>query len=544
MLWNKDTGATRPAPRWLRLFLIALLAAGLSAAGEGQRHYELGREAESRGAVDEAYLHYSRARAHEPANRRYIAAAQRVRPLGQPVLAAMAAAADAGDAADLPLEPPPPAPIPEGPPPPDLRGPVRLEPENVRHDLRIDSTAQEAWERLADLFGLRVIFDDGYRTDREVRFELDHVDFPRAAYALGEATKSFVVPVSNRLFLVAEDTQQKRAELEPVAVATFHLNNAPTPEAMQELLQGVQQTLDVQRLQRSGDLIYIRDTVRKVRMAREMYRYLSVAPAEVVLEIELLAVNRDRTTDLGLSLPTSFPVTNFSTVLNATPPEAGEDISRMIGIGGGDSQLGVTVGSSSLVARLQAGDAQTIQRFQIRATHGLPADLRIGERYPIINASFSTGVPPDGDEGQFRQPVPSFTFEDLGLTCAVTPSVHSGREVTLQLELTFRLLAGGVVNGVPVLSNREMSSQVRLEEGDVALVSGIAVREERVSGSGLWPLAQLPWIGRFFRQPNVQVNHRDLILTLRPRIVRLPPGEVASPPDLRFGPEQRPLPAL
>src|SRR5690606_28856269 len=111
---------------------------------------------------------------------------------------------------------------------------------------------------------------------------------------------------------------------------------------------------------------------------------------------------------------------------------------------------------------------------------------RIGERYPIINASFSAGVPTNDDGSPaFRQPVPSFTFEDLGLTCTVTPQVHNGREVTLQLELTFRLLAGGAVNGVPILSNREMASQVRLEEGEVALLSGIAVREERLSGSGL-----------------------------------------------------------
>jgi len=533
-----------------RLIAIATLLAVLplvapAQSDAGKRHFELGREAEERGAVEEAYLQYSQARAHDPSNRKYRAAAQQVRRLAQPVLTAMASAAEADAAADDPLPAPPEPEIDDGPPPPDLREPVRLDPENIRRDFRFDATAQEVWERLADAFGLRVIFDDDYRADRELRFELDHVDFAQAAFALGEASKSFVVPVSEKLFLVAEDSQQKRTELEPVAVATFYLNEAPTQEALQELLQAVQQTLDVQRLQRAGEVIYIRDTVRKVRMAREMYRYLSVAPAEIVLDIELIAINRDRTVDYGLSLPTSFPVTNFSTALNAAPPDPAENVSRLIGIGGGDSQIGVTVGASSLLAQLQQGSGETLQRFRIRATHGLPADLRIGERFPIINASFSAGVPTDDDGSPaFRQPVPSFTFDDLGLTAAITPSVHSAAEVSLQLELTFRLLAGGTVNGLPILSNREMASQVRLEEGEVAVVSGIAVREERVSGSGLMPFAKLPWIGRFFRQPNVQVNDRDLILTLRPRIVRLPPGEAGAPPALRYGPENRPLPAL
>jgi type II secretory pathway component GspD/PulD (secretin) len=216
----------------------------------------------------------------------------------------------------------------------------------------------------------------------------------------------------------------------------------------------------------------------------------------------------------------------------------------MVALGGGDSVFGVTVGPSALTAKLARGEGRTVQRLSLRATHGSEAEMNIGERFPIINASFSAPIGVDAGDSGYIQPIPSFTFEDLGLTLRVTPNIHGGGEVTLQLAAEFELLAGGSVNGVPILANRTVESQVRLKDGEYALLGGMTVLEERNSRSGLAGLAEIPYLGRLFRSTTRRYNQSDLVVVVRPRIVRLPASEIEPSLTIRFGPEDRPLPAL
>ncbi len=68
--------------------------------------------------------------------------------------------------------------------------------------------------------------------------------------------------------------------------------------------------------------------------------------------------------------------------------------------------------------------------------------------------------------------------------------------------------------------------------------------EERKNRSGLAWLGKIPLLGRLFRKRTRQFNQSDLVLSIRPRMVRLPPAELGPSLTFRFGPEQRPLPAL
>ena len=544
-----------------RLLLIFCLTAGVICAplwaDAAKSHYKKGRKAERKGRHLEALMHYAQARAARPDSAVYARSADRLRSLAAQAAAshgdidsARALADSAALAAFHERESPRVAP--GFPPVRLLKSPVRLKPENIRQYFDFRGTVKEAYEKVADAFGLRVIFDGGFSGDDEIRLPLEHVSFETAMEALSDAGGGFAVPITEKLFLVAEDTTQKRQQLEPVATATASLPEAMNAEQAQELSQAVQQTLELKRSQLSASraVVGMRDSVSKVRMAQALYSQLARPPGEVVIEVELIATNRDRQTDLGVTPPTVFPVTNYSTVFNAQAPELdGAGASTQIAVGGGDTVFGVTVGGARLEAKLQRGEGRSLQKFQIRTTDAQQAELKIGERFPIVNSRFEPSVIDDTiqgeiDQGTLRPPVPSFTFEDLGLAVIVTPTIHSAREVTLQIEAEFSLLAGGAVNGVPILANRAFQSQVRLEEGEHAIISGMAVMEERSSRSGLAKLAKIPLLGRFFRRNTRQTNQSDLVLSIRPRIVRLPPAEMAPSLTFRFGPEQRPHPAL
>lgn len=533
------------------LLLLGALAWAQSPE-EARKQVKLGRKAEKQGRVYDAWNHYAAARAANPSNLDAIRGFEALRIVAAQTIAAagdLEAAEKLDQRRDYRYEEAPLAVIEtERRKPRQITEPVELEPENIRIDFAFKGKVSDAYEALGEEFGLRVILDEDFKGDQEIDAELEFTDFAHAVVLLNDLSGAFIAPITTNLFLVAEDSQSKRQQLDPVAAVSIPIPEAMTPEETNELVQAVQQTLDIKRsfVSASAQTVVLRDNVRKIRIAQELYRHLSQPRGEVMIEVDLIAVNSDRRVQAGVSLPTAFPVTNYSTIWNAQAPDlTADDATRLLAIGGGRTVFGVTIGSANVAAVLsQRGQGQNLQSFRLRAAHGMPAELLIGERFPITTASFQA-PPTDQDSGQLSGiPVPSFTFEDLGLSFKVTPTVHGSREITLLLETEFKLLAGGSVNGVPILANRAFQTQVRLAEGETAVVSGISVVEARNNSSGPAGLAQLPFFGKFFRSNTVQMNQSDLLLTITPRLVRLPGSENEPPLEIRYGPEERPLPAL
>ena len=529
------------------LVLTLLTTPAALAEDAARRHYQLGQAAEVRGEDLEAYSHYLQARAAAPDNRKYLRAADRLRAATAQVIAIRTSgeteeaqtvlgklgALPAGflDQDDLLRE---------------ALGPTELEIEHKIASFRIDGTLQQVYERVFREYGIDVLFDEGFRGAEPTKFHLDDVDFDDAVIGLNEVATAFVIPLTATLALIADDTPAKRTELEPVVTVNVAIPEAVTPQDATEAAQAVQQTLEIRRLfvVPSRNFVTIRDSPAKARMARLLLERLLLPSSEMVLEIELIAYNQERDRELGLSLPSSFPITNFSTILNATPPES--DGSGQILIGGGDTRLGIGVGDSRLVAQLRAGTGSTAQQLSVRATDGQEAQVRIGERFPIITASFQpgSGLDPNQPNTGFALPPPTFTFEDLGLSINVTPTIHGSGEVSLQLQAEFNLLAGGSVNGVPILVNRTLETHVRLREGEAAIIAGMAIDETRSTRSTPLGLTGIPVVSSLLSRQTLRTNSTDLLVIVRPRVVRLPASEMIRELRMRFGSEERPLSAF
>ena len=546
--------------RLVRLLFVLVALAGAAWGGDAERLFNKGRKAARAGRDVEAYVFFQRARASNPAERRYSRAAAAIQPRAAQTLAAFGRL----DAA-LALEPhnsyllaeahaesgTPSAELAEATKPPlrQLRPPIEIEHQAKRTSFKLKGSLRTLYETVLREFGIDVLFDQDFDGDSEVRFTLDDCDFQQAILALNHIANAIVVPVHSKLLLVADDTKAKRSELEPMAVVTIPIPDVLGREEATQLAQGVQQVLDIKRLQLDAvrQQVVLRDTVFRTRMAQALYQHLAKPRAEVVVDLELITVSESRQVDFGVSLPTAFPVTNFSTIFRNMPPTLGSV--PLLGLGGGGTVFGIGIATANLVARLTAGKGRVLSRFQLRSTDGLPATLNIGERFPIINASFSpilstTEIDNSTADRAFRQPIPSFTFEDLGLIFNVTPHVHSAREISLEIEVEVKALAGSSVNDVPIISNSQFKSYIRLREAEVAVVTGMAMFQQSRTRSGLAWLSEIPLIGRLFGDETRRYDRTDLILTVKPRIVRLPPAEHSPSLTLRYGPEQRPLPAL
>lgn len=535
----------------MRSVFLSLLLVNSLPGDTASRFHRDARRAERKGDDLQAYALLTRALAIHPQNKKYQREAERLRPRAALSLAALdrlkdAAALDpsntylsselrARDGEEQPGEPAAEGQFPELE---QAAEPVELKPQPGARNFRVRGDVHSAFEQVFRAYGLEAVFDsDLPGGGQPFRFELDGVDFPGAARALLAVTGTFLVPIHERVALIAKDTQQKRVELDPMEVARLPIPQATTAEEANEIGRSVQQALDIKRL--SVDAVrrqvLVRDTVAKVRLARALYQQLSRSRGEVMLDIELLSVSRSTLTNFGLTLPTSFSVANAA--LGA------------VNLGGGHTLFGIQIAGANFEASLTRSDARLLSSFRLRATDGLPASLHVGDRYPIANAIFSPIVITDQirdlqNRGQLRAPFPSFTFEDLGLVLKVTPRVHDRDEVSLTIEADFRLLTGVSLNSLPVISERKFNSAVRLKQGEMSLVSGLATVQKTRTSTGLPGLSQIPLLGRLFSRSSWQTDQNELLLAITPHVTVLPPGEQVIQRAYYYGTDTHPVSPL
>jgi hypothetical protein len=105
------------------------------------------------------------------------------------------------------------------------------------------------------------VFDADYKPTRAFRFELAGADYRDALHALQAATDSFLVPISQRLIFVANDSTQKRTEFERTAAIAVPFPEALSVQELQEIATGIRGALDSQKLMvdTTQHLILIRD---------------------------------------------------------------------------------------------------------------------------------------------------------------------------------------------------------------------------------------------------------------------------------------------
>jgi type II secretory pathway component GspD/PulD (secretin) len=159
----------------------------------------------------------------------------------------------------------------------------------------------------------------------------------------------------------------------------------------------------------------------------------------------------------------------------------------------------------------------------LRASHGNPANFKIGTRYPIVNATFA----PIYNTSQISQvlknqsyiaPVPSFTYEDLGLSLKATPQVRQS-DVLLDLEFQIRALGTTSINGEPIITNREYKGVISAPNGESVVISGMISRTEQLGLSGLPLLSNMPALDRAFSTETKQHEQQELTLVVTPHVV-------------------------
>jgi Flp pilus assembly secretin CpaC len=192
--------------------------------------------------------------------------------------------------------------------------------------------------------------------------------------------------------------------------------------------------------------------------------------------------------------------------------------------GGGKTLFAVPIPPTTANFSLSQSDFQTLSDVTLRTAQNNAATMLIGERFPILNASFAplfntAAVSQVIANGSFTTPFPSFTYEDIGISLKATPQVLGDNSVNLKLELSVKALTGQNINSIPVISNREYTATVSVGDGEPAAVAGMITKSEQKSLSGIPGLGRIPVLRGLTSNQTKMVDNDELLIVITPHIV-------------------------
>ncbi len=388
------------------------------------------------------------------------------------------------------------------------------EAETIIPSLRFrDDSLKHILDALGQLAGINVVYDSDFR-DQEFSVSLDNIKFRDALQQILVANRLYYKPLDQSTILVIPDNPQKRRQYDEQVIQTFYLSNAE----LNDVLNMVRSVMQIQRIATNPQLnaITIRDTPDKVAIVQKIIEANDKSRSEVLLDVEILEVDRDQTKSYGINLDT-YSVSQ-SLVINETPGQIfGNQIPAIDA-----AAWSFTVPSILYTALATDQRTKILAKPQIRASEGQQVTVRLGDRVPIPVTNIQ--VP-----GTTPSPIPnvisttSFQLTDVGINIDVTPRVHHNREITLTMrfELT-SITAPGVGTLPPTLGNRTVNTVIRLKDGETNLLAGLLRRDERKSLRGVPGVINVPFVRDLFAQNDKTLQEKDVIFTITPHILRTP----------------------
>ncbi|HEY4379229.1 MAG TPA: cohesin domain-containing protein [Acidobacteriaceae bacterium] len=379
--------------------------------------------------------------------------------------------------------------------------------------------------------GINVLFDPDYQS-RRIPVDLVGVTLSDALRVVGTIAGTFYKVITPDTIFVAANTRQKHTDLDSVAVQTFYLTNAAQQADANEIVTALRNVLSAEDkvyLVASQNAIVMRAPPEHLVLAEKLLNDLDRTRAEVVVDVAILEVNRDKMRNLGITLPQSFGITpqaspgttttSSSTNAGATGTASNFTLNTLANINA--TNFAVTIGGGTLNALLSDADTRVLQNPSIRATDGQQATLKIGSRIPIATGSYSAGAATGITAGIGVQT--QFTYLDVGVNIDMTPTIHLDREVSLKLSVEVSNQAGSVtISGVtePIIGQRSDKTTIQLRDGEPCLLAGILTKTDNTTNSGTPGLSDIPLIKYLFGSVNREVAQDEVVFVLIPHIVR------------------------
>jgi general secretion pathway protein D len=436
---------------------------------------------------------------------------------------------------------------------------IHLQPKAERATFHYRGDVRGLFTELASAYGVNAEFDDSVAA-KTVRFYVDDVDFFTALSLACRVSKTMWTALDAHQLLVAADTTENHKQYDRMSLATFTVPGATTPQQATEMVTSLRNICDFQKIS-SGQMgtVEVRAPQATLAACTKLLGQLTSDRPQVSLDIQVYNISHNFTREIGMHVPNTFNLYNIPVA--ALVGLGGQSISSLVNqlissgginaagstalsgllaqlqnqssgifsqplatFGGGLTFSGVSLDHLTMALSLNESWARSLSHVTLRAGQGNEATFHLGERYPILNASYSpiansAAISAVLGNQSYVPPFPSVSYEDLGLSLKAKPVVHGNGEVSLTLELQVRSLTGQSSNGAPVLSNQEYKGSIRLRDGEPAVVAGEITTNDQRSMSGIPAVAAIPGLNQVVSDNSRMKEDDELLIMITPHVV-------------------------
>jgi general secretion pathway protein D len=445
---------------------------------------------------------------------------------------------------------------------------IQLDPRDTLQAFHFRGDSRALLTQVATAYGIVATFDDSV-VSRRIRFDVENVDFFTAMRLAGAVTKTFWSPLQSKQILVATESTENHRLFDRMGLRTFYIPDVGSQQELTDLLNVLRTVFELKFLTSNmqSSTITVRAPQNVLIPASRFLETLGSGHPEVMLDVRIYQISRTVVNNFGLQIPNQFNLYNIpvsalgltlggvnvqdlinqliangginqadSTAISALLAQLPSNVSSIFKqplatFGGGLTLMGVSLGTLGATLSKSDSQIQTLEHVTLRAEQGKDATMTLGSRYPIINASFApifntSAISQAIQNNSFIAPVPSFTYEDIGINLKVKPVVHGETDVSLTVELKVRALTGASANGVPVIGNREYSGSINLKNEQSAVVAGQVTQSDQHSLSGIPGVGQIPALSPVVNSNTKQNDESEMLVVITPHIL-----SIADAPD-------------
>jgi general secretion pathway protein D len=421
-----------------------------------------------------------------------------------------------------------------------MGSPVVLKPlSNEPLTLHYTGDAKDIYQAIGKAAGVNVLFDPDY-TAKRITVDLTNESLLDALRIVGVMSNTFWRPITDNTIFVAQNTRQKRTDLEESAVQTFYLANAWQQNDLTDVQTAIRNVLTGGSFKIYGvpsqNAIVVRGTPDELMLAQKLVNDLDKPRSEVVVDISVMEVSKNWERTLGIAWPSSVGValqppcssssncsTSSTTSTTTTTTAATDngttpslyDLAHLKA-----TDFAVTIGSATANLLLTDSNTKILQNPRIRATDAQKATMKIGERIPIATGSYQTGAATAVVSSLVNT---QFQYQDVGVNIEMTPTIHFDNDVTLKIKVDISSQAGSVtISGVtePIIAQNVVDQVIRLREGEASILGGIKETQDTVSWTGIPGLSSIPVLRYLFGSKDHTIADTDLVFLVVPHIVR------------------------
>ncbi len=380
-----------------------------------------------------------------------------------------------------------------------------------------DANLRMVFEALSRTTGLNVIFDRDVRNDVKTTIFVhdasvqDTVDMILLQSQLEKKELN-----ANTLFIYPA-TAAKQKEYQDLRVRVFQLSSADG-KVVQNTLKTVLKVTDMSLDEKTNTLV-VRGTPDVISVAEKIVAAEDNPDPEVMLEVEVLEVARDKLRDLGVNWPNTFGVVTSSTLATGLGAFLHDLGHRPLG------NLSVTGSPFGASATFNFTDtnANVLAAPRIRTRDNQKAKIVIGQKLPVVSSTItpSTGTPVVSN---------NVTYLDVGIKLEVKPHVYLEGDVGIELSMevssaTNKQTINSPSTGEQIIytvGTRDVTTNLRLRDGETQILGGLIQDNETLSANKLPGLGELPLLGRLFGSNTHEDIKTEVVLSITPHILRAP----------------------